>query len=403
MLDILLLVILFLFVSTVIIWIAHSKTSKKEIQKRGLDPSIEETHEDHQSIEQITPWELKEIKSIPDTISNEILLNPRLKQTVQDIVRESKPNILKKATGKQLFEITFAPEILEGLKSGKYNLMDSNQIQGAKRAIARDHKGKLVGHGNLSKYKNLKGIATNALTVAVSQEHLQEIREELTTIKIGLESLKAIELDKHYALAEGALDYYQRVSSFYQETNTIPEKIQTELEQVYVQSLQSVRALIKMTNTFSYDIEKLKGSVFWKTEKQVNALISIAKEFEKVQKYQTQHFRNLMVFIKFCELSGEPDNVVVSNLTKINELIQENASVANKVIKEGKDYSGFFEAKLRTLGHISGQKSKMEEMLNFLEEITPKEEIKNTIPIPPRTMIIELVDGKVESLNKVSN
>ena len=350
------------------------------------------------------PWEVKEISSLPSqNLRKEIALNPTLKSEILDILNISKTNIIKIISDKPIYELVFSPEVQKDIKNGVLELTKSNEIPGAKRAIARNQSGSYVAHGNLNRYKDVKGLAVNVLTTAVSQEHLQEIREQLTEIKESLKVLERLEMDKHYGAAEGAFDYFQRVITFYQEKGKIEGSMKHQLEQIFLESLQSVHTLIKETDNISKDVEELKKSVFWKTGKPVGKLKEISSRFEKIQGFQNQYFRNLMVFIKLGELSGESESMIDSNLKQVNDLIQRNQDKANCVIKNGKYFSDLFNARIRSENHLIEKKKEIREQMDYLNSITPKKEmVTRTFPEVPKKMLVEIKDGEVVSLQKLS-
>lgn len=113
-------------------------------------------------------------------------------------------------------QVVFKPEIQEGLKSGAYTLMRTDDGETLADAVNKTT-GRVVGKGRLiesGKIRQLAAVGFQMVSIAVAQAHLAEIAEGMRAINSKLDSITNRLEANDLAEIEGSIAYVLEIAAF---------------------------------------------------------------------------------------------------------------------------------------------------------------------------------------------
>ncbi|MDA2598604.1 hypothetical protein PDQ40_23440 [Bacillus cereus group sp. Bc061] len=350
------------------------------------------------------PWQF--IKVDNEYQGKEIPLNEELKDSIVSMMNMSKTEVFRNmGRGKEIYELVFTDEIKMEFKKGTIHLMDSVKNAGFKRGMAVDGAGKIVAQAELKKIKfkpgQLKNLAIGVATVIVSQEHLQEIKQELSVLNKKIDEVIGMMKNEYVGRAKGTYRYikdniYPLYNSYsWTESNKI------ELERRYHQTIDDIEILLGNLKSMKDGIGDINQRVWISYKEEYEKIESISRDFKNFEEVIEVNLQNAILLFKYRQLHDLDAAIEKSTKESLEELYGVFIETHNDFQKEIKKFIVDFkikfftsknenEIKNRLTKELSREYKKRSENLNSL----------NSISNLPASIKIEILNGEIVGLKK---
>ncbi|MBG0973002.1 hypothetical protein [Bacillus sp. SRB3LM] len=350
------------------------------------------------------PWQF--IKMDNEYQGKEIPLNEELKDSIVSMMNMSKTEVFRNmGRGKEIYELVFTDEIKMEFKKGTIHLMDSVRNAGFKRGMAVDGTGKIVAQAELKKMKfkpgQLKNLAIGVATVIVSQEHLQEIKQELSVLNKKVDEVIGMMKNEYVGRAKGTSRYikdnlYPLYNSYsWTDSNKI------ELERRYHQTIDDIEILLENLKSMKDGIDRIKKSVWISYKEEYEKIESLSRDFKNQEEVIEVSLQNAILLFKYRQLHGLDIAIEKNTRESLEELYRSFIEAHNDFQKEIKKFIADFKIKFftskneneirnRLTRKLSGDYKERKDNLNSL----------NSISNPYVSIKIEILNGEVVGLKK---
>ncbi|MGF9964518.1 hypothetical protein [Bacillus rhizoplanae] len=350
------------------------------------------------------PWQFNKISG--EYKGKDIPVNEELKSSIISMINMSKTEVLRNmGKGKEVYELVFTDEIKMELKKGTVHLMESTKNAAFKRGSVVDETGKIVSQAELKKMKikpvQLKNLAFGVATVIVSQEHLQDIKQELSVLNSKIDNITGMMSNEYLGRAKGTYRYMKDSayplynSHIWQDSNKI------ELERRYHQTIDDIETLLRNLELIKDNIGKVASKVFINYKSEYKEIEYISNEFNKFTEILEINFQNVVLLFKLRQLHGLDRKIEKNTMDSILELYDEFNEKKWGFHKRTNEFIEDFEIKF----YLSKfEKQKKEQLAKNILVIKGEEKNKlrklQSLNSPPDCIKIEILDGEIVGLKR---
>lgn len=257
-----------------------SKVVEKDNVTEATSPLVDELD---------TPWEIisynkfdiQESRSphslaLSNKLIDQIGNLMQVTNSANDLIRTDKKVIIK-----------FTKEITEKLKSGEYNLMNVKASSDKVRALAVDGSNKIKGHGiiELKKIKQvnpaqLANVAFGVMTIVTSQEHLDRINQQLTSLDNKLDTLLRKHNNDKFGFINGSIKYYKSILPSIIDQDSFSTTYLMKVEDISAEAYKQLESVIRELNAILPRTSEFKNTKF-KLDGNIDGIKELISNFEE--------------------------------------------------------------------------------------------------------------------------
>lgn len=196
--------------------------------------------------------------------------------SANDLIRTDKKVIIK-----------FTKEVTEKLKSGEYTLMNAKASSDQFRTIAVDGNSKIKGHGvvELKKIKQLNpaqlaNVAFGVMTIVTSQEHLDRINQQLTSMDNKLDTLLRKFNNDKFGFINGSIRYYKSILPSIIDQDSFSTTYLMKVEDISAEAYKQLESVIRELNAILPRTSEFKNTKF-KLDGNIVGIKELISEFEE--------------------------------------------------------------------------------------------------------------------------
>lgn len=219
--------------------------------------------------------------------SKNVKLTPKLRDGLGGLLKLT-PEVIEiiAKDSKMLFK--FGDDIKRGIDAGIYKQMmvkgSTNQYLG----LAKNQKGRIVGHGKLTKQEikkinpaKLANAALGVMSIITSQEYLDRINQQLMNIDRKVDLIYRNLKNDKYGITKGNLEYLKSISAgIYDISDAQAIIYQSEIQTIVRTSLQQIEGILQEFPPLKSEMENIDVKSWVKLDKFESMIMDVIKNFD---------------------------------------------------------------------------------------------------------------------------
>lgn len=263
-----------------------------------------------------------------DESKNSENLSVDLYPKIESLLR-AVPSLASAATSsRQLFKLTFSPEVTKGLANGSYSLMQSG---GRIKAVAVNGAGKIVEQGSISLDRVARTVSSigaiwQIMAIVTAQKFLSDVNKRLAGIEDSLKGLEIWLDTQEQGRFLGSMKYLSEVATTSAKSPNATDFliIKSQTEQIYHESLQSTAANRLRANSI---VEELLS---------MNLKGNSNDSADKFRKLMDEYFVSVSYAIRFDIVSALSEYLSAN----IDRNSDQESSRIESIIKDAEEFIG---------------------------------------------------------------
>lgn len=359
------LIVIVLILAIFFLWKRNKKSIAKERSiETGVAVTVEKNEVRDSEINQlwdIVPYNTTKIDSNP---GKSLALTEQLKDQIGNVVKLT-PAALDLVRVEKKIVIKFNEEVMKKLRSGELALMAKKGSDNGLRTIAIDSQNKIRGNGWLEAVDvkkvnpaQLANLAFGVMTIVTSQEHLDRINKQLSTLNNKVESLLQKYNNDKFGFIYGNIRYLKSIlPSILQQDHTSKTYL-NKIEDISSESYTQLESVMRELKSLLPRISEFNNTKF-KLDGNIDGLIELYLDFEEQLTIGYGTLEVISICLELGKNLGIAEDVGKNKLADIEyyfaNLNELNSSFETAISDKNKELG----AKFRRTKTIENKKTKL--------------------------------------------